>query len=728
MEKLLNRLGIGSRLFAVALVPLVIAFGFAFAAALNANKTSEDAKSILLMAEFAPVVSSVVHELQKERGRSAGYIGSGLRSDLRTAVVKQRDATTVMTNTFFSAESQFDTAAYDSEFSGVISVARDSLTNLDATRDSIDSGQMAVAEMAGYYTSTISSLLDVIKYMISITRDDEITRTLTAYIGILEAKERAGLERAMGNIGYASGMFPTEIYNRFVGLIEQQNSYLDIFNTFASADAVRFYNSTMKGEPVRNVDAMRHAAFAGNGDVSKSGFSAEFWFDQITQKINLLKDVEDFVNAEILAQSQTLADSSSATFWSLTVASLVMMAAVTLGVLTVQQSISRPLKKLVNSMGVLANGDLEVNVPNADYDSEIGEMAEAVLSFKENGLERRRLQAETKRAEAERKMLDERNREEAEQRQKAEQERELAVAREREERAKAIEELVTAFNKQSEASLTALVNAAQDLSETSTEMNDQAEGNETQSSATASTAEQTTANVHTVAAATEELSSSIGEISRQVAESNTISESAVNQAKEAAAVVDELNQSTEKVGEIVDLIHEIAGQTNLLALNATIEAASAGDAGAGFAVVASEVKALASQTGTATEDIANQVQNIQEISDQVRKAFATMRKVVEQTSSIASSVAAAVEEQGAATSEISRNIQEANIGTKEVSKNIAAVREVAHQTRSSSTRVDQSAKEVALQAQELGNLVEHFIQSVQSVQTGQTLRLVKKKA
>jgi len=220
--------------------------------------------------------------------------------------------------------------------------------------------------------------------------------------------------------------------------------------------------------------------------------------------------------------------------------------------------------------------------------------------------------------------------------------------------------------------------------------------------------------VQTVAVATEELSSSIREISEQVAKSSTIAGRAAEEAKRTDATVQALAAGAQKIGDVVALINNIAGQTNLLALNATIEAARAGEAGRGFAVVATEVKALASQTAKATEEIAAQIDGIQAETQQVVTAIKAIGATIGEMNVIASGVAAAMEEQGAATQEIARNVQQAAQGTQVVTGNILDVKRGADETGSAASQVLMAAQELSRHSEDLGREVDTFLSGVKA--------------
>jgi methyl-accepting chemotaxis protein len=216
-------------------------------------------------------------------------------------------------------------------------------------------------------------------------------------------------------------------------------------------------------------------------------------------------------------------------------------------------------------------------------------------------------------------------------------------------------------------------------------------------------------SVDSVASAAEELSASIDDISRQAAHAAGIASRAVNQARETDGTVQGLAKSAGRIGEVVGLINTIAAQTNLLALNATIEAARAGEAGRGFAVVASEVKSLASQTAKATEDISEQISDIQKVAGEAIDAIKAIGGIIGEVNEVATAIAAAVQQQGAATQEITRSTQHAAQGTKNVSDNITGVKTDADAAATAAEHVNDASQTLENQSKHLGGQVTEFL-------------------
>jgi methyl-accepting chemotaxis protein len=263
---------------------------------------------------------------------------------------------------------------------------------------------------------------------------------------------------------------------------------------------------------------------------------------------------------------------------------------------------------------------------------------------------------------------------------------------------------------------TAVSDAVKTVSAATTEMQSTvdslsatAEETSRQATAVSAASEEATSNVQTVASATEELSSSVQEVGRQVIESDRIANDAVAEAEKTNEQVQGLAEAANKIGEVVNLINDIASQTNLLALNATIEAARAGEAGKGFAVVASEVKNLATQTAKATEEISQQVVDIQEATSGAVSAIGDISGTIGKMSEIAKTVSQSVSEQITATREIAENVQQAASGTQEVSSNIAGVQQSAGETGTAASQMRDASGELARQSDLLRRQLEEFL-------------------
>ncbi len=223
------------------------------------------------------------------------------------------------------------------------------------------------------------------------------------------------------------------------------------------------------------------------------------------------------------------------------------------------------------------------------------------------------------------------------------------------------------------AMVTTLTAASRDLTTTAERLSSNTDNSTRLAGVVVGASTDASSNVQTVAAATDELATSVQEISRQVADSSRVAAEAVEQANQTNARINSLSQAANRIGDVVKLITSVAEQTNLLALNATIEAARAGDAGRGFAVVAQEVKALASQTAKATDEIGTQIAGMQAATQEAVSSIKMIGTTIDQISAITTAITSSIDEQGKATREIAQNIQRAATGTSQVADTITQV-------------------------------------------------------
>jgi methyl-accepting chemotaxis protein len=371
--------------------------------------------------------------------------------------------------------------------------------------------------------------------------------------------------------------------------------------------------------------------------------------------------------------------------WLLIISACVLLVAGTIAV-WMGRSMAKPIRALESAMRDIAAGNRTIAVPGAGRKDEIGSMAGAVEIFKKGLIETDQLRAAQ------------------------EQQREQTQI----ERRDTMNALANRFETGVGSVVGAVGSAAGELRTTAQSMAATAEEATRQTAAVAAASEEATQSAQAVAAAIEELNASISEIAQQVNESARVAGEAVDQANTTNSEVQSLAEAAQKIGDVVKLISEIAAQTNLLALNATIEAARAGEAGRGFAVVASEVKALATQTSKATDEISAQVGAIQNATKASVDSIQGITSTIGKVSEIASAIAAAVEEQGAATLEIARNVADAARGTGEVSENISGVNDAARETGLAATRVVESAADLSRNGEDLRTQVDAFLREVRA--------------
>ncbi len=691
MPGISQRLPLKAALGLLVLVPVVAMTFFAGRSAVDQRAKANDATELQTLVELSVRIGNLLHETQKERGATALYVSSGGERFV-TELPAQHDSTDgpkAELLAFIDANaSALPTVVVDD-----LAPALDDLETLADRRTTALDLEAPAGELIGWYTGMNGALLDAVAATATATSDAELRNDVLAYVTFLNAKERTGIERAQlsavfANDGFGPGQFAT-----VVSLIATQDAYLALLEDIANPEVLAFFE-TQQADPiveeVARLESIALGADTSAPDFDGFGVEPEVWFDTITQRINLLKAIEDFQADAILAGAQDLAgEASAAALTALALAMAGIVATVLVALFVIRGVIGR-LRRLSALADEIAGGQLDVAPVEAVVADEIGNL-ERSFGRMTDMLASVGVQAEAIASGRISESDDERD-----------------VPGELGRSFRSMKSSLRSMVEQLVQSSTELGGAADELMAASTSMGSSATRTAEEATSASRAGDAVSVSVGEMANAVEDVEASIREVAANASEASSVASQAVEVARRSSDSIVTLGRSSEEIGEVIKVINTIAEQTNLLALNATIEAARAGEAGKGFAVVANEVKELATQTATATEEISNRIEAIQSATSGAVEANEQIGETIDRINEISVAITGAVDQQSSTTAGIGQSVASASSGANEIAKSIADVATAAAATRESTDETRSSSEKVAAMADRLQGLVKTY--------------------